>query len=390
MLLTAGLVWFGFSFWKNTKSSAPQYQTAKAEKGTLISSVSASGSVTTSNVQEVTTQATGVVQKMDVEDGQKVAKGQIIAQIELDLVGQQRNAAAYTSLINAQKSVNSANNNYRSTQASLQVVYDEIKGHDTDETLVMKEKRTKAEVANDNAYDGVVSARAQLASSALSYNLTSPVIRAPLSGIINLSVAEGSQISAGSSSDASNQRLATITTEGTPLISVNISEIDALQIKTNQKTNVTFDSLEGKTYTGKVVAMDKLGTSTSNVVTYTALIKLDTGSSEVLPNMVANVNIITDIKTDVLSVPSSAVQTSDSQTSVQILKNGEITNVLVETGSSNGSQTEIVSGINEGDAVVTSTITSDTTGGSQGSSSSPFSGVGRSGRIFQVGGSGGF
>jgi len=62
MLLTAGLVWFGFSFWKNTKSSAPQYQTAKAEKGTLISSVSASGSVTTSNVQEVTTQATGGVQ----------------------------------------------------------------------------------------------------------------------------------------------------------------------------------------------------------------------------------------------------------------------------------------------------------------------------------------
>src|SRR4030042_2388907 len=121
---------------------------------------------------------------MFAEDGQRVIKGQKIAELELDLVGSQRHASAYSSYLNAQKSLNSAFNNYRSSQASLAVVYDEIKGHDNDETLIMKEKRTKAEVANDNAYDGTISAKAQLTSAFLSYNQSSQIITAPAAGIV--------------------------------------------------------------------------------------------------------------------------------------------------------------------------------------------------------------
>jgi len=378
LIIVALTVFLGWKFFSG-RTKQVQYQTAKVEKGILITSVSASGTVTTSNNQEVTTQASGVVKEMYIEDGQDVTKGQKIAEIELDLVGTQRNAAAYSSYLNAVKSLNSAQNNYRSTQASLEVVYDEIKGHESDETLAMKEKRTKAEVANDNAYDGVTTAQAQLNSAALSYSQTSPTITAPSFGLIKLSVAKGSQISAGSSSDASNQRLATITTDGMPVISVNVSEIDVSKVKTGQKATITFDSIEDKTFTGKVLAVDNLGTSANSVVTYTTLIQLDTNSAQILPNMAVTVEIITNIKTDVITVPTTAITTTNNQSTLQVKKDNKITTVQVEIGSTNDSQTEIASGLNVGDEVVTATITTETTQ-SQNSTTSPFSGLGGTSR----------
>ncbi len=378
LVVIIGLGFLSKYFISKSRSGKVTYETAKAEKGTLISSVSASGTVTTSNIQEVTTQASGIVKKMYVEDGQKVIKGQTIAEIELDLVGEQRNASSYASYLNAVKGLNSANNSVRQARASLDVVYDQIKGHDSDETLAMKETRTKVEVSYDNAYDGLKTAQASLVSAQYSHNQSSPIIKAPATGTVNLSVAQGSQISAGSSSDASNQRIATVTTEGAPIITVGISEIDVEKVKTNQKANITFDSIEDKTFTGKVVAMDKLGTSNNNVISYTALIQMDSQSQQVLPNMATSVYIITDIKSDVLLVPSTAVTSNNGGIYVQILKNGKPVMTQVETGKSNDSQTEIISGLSEGDEVITSTVGANASNQSQNSTTSPFSGIGRS------------
>lgn len=365
------------------KSAQPQYQTSQVEKGDLVVSVTASGAVTTSNVQEVTTQASGVVSMMYVTDGQKVTKGQKIAQIDLDLVGKQRYTTAYASYLNAQKSVDTANNAYRASQASLAVVYDEVKGHDADETLVMKDTRTRAEVANDNAYAGTITAQAQLNAASLTFSQSSPNITAPSNGTIRLSVTEGSQISAGSSTDASNQRIGTVTTDGTPIVSLNLSEIDVLKVQTLQKASVTFDSISDKTFTGKVVAIDKLGTSTSGVTTYTTLIKLDINSENILPHMAGSANIITNVKNDVLLVPLSAIVTQNSQKFVRTLKNGALTEIPVEVGLVSSTQAEIVSGLSEGDTIVTSIIQATTTG--TNTSTSPFSAIGGN-RGFSTGG----
>lgn len=378
LVVIAGLVLISGYVFARKNNENITYETSKVEKGTLVTSVSATGSVTTSNIQAVTTQATGVIKKMYVEDGGKVYKGQTIAEIELDLVGEQRNASAYASYLNAVKGVRSANNSVRLAKASLDNTYDQIKGHDADESFEMIETRTRAEVSYDNAYDGLMTANASLTSAQYSYNQTSPIIKAPASGVINLSVAQGLQISAGSSSDASNQRIATITSEGTSIISVSISEVDVANVKTNQKANITFDSIEDMTFTGKVVAMDKMGTSASDVVSYTALIQMDSASSNILPNMIASVYIITDIKTDVLLIPSEAVVTTDGISTVQVMKEGKISTLEVEIGSSNDTQTEVVSGLTEGDEIITSSISTASTSSSVNTTTSPFSGVGRS------------
>jgi len=363
ILLTLGF----FLYTRGSRSNVSEIQTAKAEKGTIVSSVSASGNVIASNVTSVTTQASGIVKKVYVKEGDEVSTGQKIAEIDLDLEGKQNQAQAYASLVSANNSLNSANNSLRSAQASLDVVYDQIKGHDTDETLVVKETRTKAEVAKDNAYNSTINARANLVSSNYSYRLTSPVITAPISGTLtSLAIAEGMSLTSQtlSSGSRTGQRVASITISGKPLVSVDISEIDVPNVKIGQKATVTFDNITDKTFSGSVVTIDRVGSTTTNVTSYPAIIALDTNSDQILSNMAATVNIITQVKDNVLLIPTSAIQMQNNQAVVRVMKDKKEETINVEVGVSSDSQTEIVSGLSEGDEVVTSIGTS-TSGSNQ-------------------------
>jgi multidrug efflux pump subunit AcrA (membrane-fusion protein) len=104
-----------------------------------------------------------------------------------------------------------------------------------------------------------------------------------------------------------------------------------------------------------------MGTVSSGVVSYPITIQLDNvDDSLIFPNMSATANIITDFKDNVLLIPSSALKTSDGTTTVEILENGKKVSKSVEVGLRSDSQVEIISGINEGDEVITSTITKTT------------------------------
>lgn len=372
-----------YLFLRGNGDDVPQVQTAKVQKGTIISSVSTSGNVISSNIENVTTQASGTVKKVYISDGDRVYKGEKIAEIDLDIQGQQNQASAYSVYVSAVNSLNSAKNNYRLTQSSLAVVYDEIKGHDDDESLEMKEDRTRFEVANDNAYDAVKTSEARLTSAALAYKTSSAIIFAPSSGVIkSVTVAEGMNIGTQETASGAraNQRVATISTEGLPIVAFNISEIDVSIIKPGQKSTITLDSIADKTFTGKVVSVDRVGMITNNVTTYTTIIQFDTSSDQILPNMAVAANIIIDSKSDILIVPSQAVKYQDGQATVTVIINGQEQNVPVETGIFNDTQTEIVSGLNEGDMVLTGTATS-TNQATQGRSGGFMFGGGGTGRM---------
>ncbi len=353
--------------WKLVAGSKAKvtYQTTAVTKGTIISSVSASGQILTSNLVNVSTQATGYVKAVYVKNGDKVYAGQKIAEITLDSDGALANAKAWQSLSSAQ-------NSYRSTQASLANVYDQIKGHDTDETFSQIETRTKAEVANDNAW-------VALAAAGLSYRQTSPVITASTTGTVdNITLALGMVLSNNSTSTTpSSNRVAVIISQGNPIATFNVSEVDVSRVKQGQKATITLDAISDKTFTGKVMTVDKIGTVSSGVTNYPVVISFDTSAPEILPNMAATANIIIETKTDVLLVPSGAVQTEGEISSVRVLREGKEVQVQVQVGIFSDTQTEVVSGINEGDEVITGTLSG--TSSQNGTSTSPFS-------TFRVGG----
>lgn len=362
-LLVAGSMWYVGS--KNSKAKTT-YQTSTVQKGTVVQTITASGKAISTSILPISTSTSGIVKKVYVKDGNKVYKGQKIAEITPDTDGELANAKAYASL-------QSALNSYRSSQASLANTYDQIKGHDNDETLTMKETRTKAEVSNDNAYNNLAQAR-------LSYQQTSPVIIAPYTGTIsNINIVEGMVITASTNSTTgavSSQRIATIKNNATPIVNVTISESDVPKVKIGQKATITFDSVTGKTFTGVVATVDRIGTISSNVTSYGVNIKLDTGSDLILPNMAATAGIIIDTVTDALYIPTGSLITQSEEVKAKTLVGDKEVDVTVETGISSDTATVIKSGLTEGQTVITGTTSSATT---TTTTRSVFSGIGGGG-----------
>ena len=112
---------------------------------------------------------------------------------------------------------------------------------------------------------------------------------------------------------------------------------------------------------GEVAEIDTIGTVAQGVVSYIVKITFDTQDERVKPSMSVSAAIITDIKTNVLVVPNSAIKSQGGAQYVE-LKNGEnsLERQQVETGISNDEFTEIISGLKEGDSVVSGTISAQT------------------------------
>lgn len=192
-------------------------------------------------------------------------------------------------------------------------------------------------------------------------------IRAPLDGIIaELSVKAGDQASSGTA-------VATMVTKQ-KVAEVSLNEVDVAKVKVGQKTTLTFDAVEGLNITGEVAEVDTLGAVSQGVVSYAVKITFDTQDERVKSGMSVSAAIITDIKQDVLIAPSSAVKSQGNGYYVEIFdqsvpgsqSNQAFTSAAppkqqpIEVGISNDTDTEIISGLKEGDRIVTRTITSAT------------------------------
>jgi RND family efflux transporter MFP subunit len=210
-------------------------------------------------------------------------------------------------------------------------------------------------------------------------NLANYYIYAPFGGTLGkISTQVGTTVGSGTS-------IATILTTQ-KICTIPLNEVDVAKVQPGQKVVLTFDALPDLTVAGQVATIDPVGTISSGVVTYNVQISFDTQDSRVKSGMSINANIITNVKQDVLLVPNTAVKTQGNIKYVQILVNGAPQQKIVTTGLSDDTNTEIVTGISEGDKVVTQTVTSGSTTGSASTTRSAASTV----RIPGLGGGGGF
>lgn len=402
------IIFLGWRFFGN-KQPKPQYQTAKAEKGTLIQTVTASGQVSAANNTSVTTQASGVVSKVFIKNDQTVKTGDKIAELELDLDGKLRASQALASYQGAKNTLESAKATFyslRSTMLTDWKTYMDVAQSSSYQNADGSPKTDQrqlpqfvsgsddwlfAEAKYKNQQAVVNQAQTSANSGWLNYQQASPVIYAPINGTATgLSLQKGTVLLAqsNSSGSASSQKIASIKTNAAIQLKVNLTEIDVIKVKIGNKATVIFDALPGKTFTGEVISIDTIGAVSSGVTVYPAVIGLDAEVPGILPNMAVNTKIITNILDNMVLVPSAAVQTANGQSTVRIFKNGQASQVPVEAGGSNDTETAIISGINEGDAVITS-VTGAKTSNPQTGASSPFSALGGNNRGLGGGGFGG-
>lgn len=397
VLVFVGIIGGTSYFVFGTKKVTTQYQTGTVEKGTLVVAVTGSGTVSSANNENITTQATGVVSKLYVKDGDKVKSGDKIMEIDLDLDGKQTAAQALSSYQSAKNNYDTAQANMYSTQSTMFSNWDAFMKIAQNGTYQYEDgspnniNRSLPEfhIANDNwlaseakykIQQNVVSqAQTALNSAWSAYQKASSTVYAPISGTVSgLALQIGSVINSNASSqtsNVSNTKIANVKTDATPIVSVSLTEIDVPKINIGDKATVTLDAYPDKTFTGKVVSIDTVGSVSSGVTTYPTVIKLDTDTTTILPNMAVSANIITARKNDVLMVPTSSIQqNTDGSNYVQVMKNNQVSQVTVETGLASDTQTEIVSGVSEGDTIVTATIKTATT--TTTTSTSPFSSFG--------------
>ncbi len=186
-------------------------------------------------------------------------------------------------------------------------------------------------------------------------------IRAPFDGIVaKLSVKKGDSANSGTSiaTFITNQKIAEIT----------LNEVDAAKVKVGQKVTLTFDAIDGLSIAGQVAEVDTIGTVSQGVVNYGIKINFDTQDERVKSGMSVTASIITEMKQDVLMAPNGAIKSQNNAYYVEMfdrqssLTQGQgITSAVaprkqsVEVGISNDTMTEVVSGLKEGDQVVSQT-----------------------------------
>lgn len=239
---------------------------------------------------------------------------------------------------------------------------------------------TDSDIASAKAQ--ITSAQSQLANAETAYQAT--VLTAPFDGVVAaVDFAAGDKMTAGST-------FATIITQQR-VAKITLNEVDVAKIKLGQKATMTFDAIPDLQMTGSVAQIDTLGTVSQGVVSYNVQIALDTSDDRIKPGMSVSANVITDVAADTLSVPSSAVKSNAAGSYVQILgSNGQPQNKAVQVGISDDTNTQILSGLNEGDQVVTQTITSaKTTTAATTGSVIPGLGGGGGAAVFRATGGGG-
>jgi HlyD family secretion protein len=194
-------------------------------------------------------------------------------------------------------------------------------------------------------------------------------IRAPYDGIITkLAIKKLDSASSGAI-------IATLITKQ-KVAEISLNEVDVAKINVGQKATLTFDAIPDLSIAGTVSEIDAIGTVSQGVVTYAIKISFDTQDNRIKNGMSVSASIITNIKQDVLTVPNGAIKTKNGTSYIEIFDsplpapaNGAIGSLsailprqqIVIAGLSGDSITEIVSGLNEGDQIVSRTISSTAT-----------------------------
>lgn len=422
VILVVLAIWPLYTIIQSQTTTEIQYQTSTAEIGSLVSSVSGSGTISSGNSTNITTATSGVVSKVYVANGDTVKKGQKLAEIMLDSYASQQRTTAWVAYLDAQEAVKTAEKNkvaaditmWEARQAIIDAeeIIEQKNGSginpETNEEYTVTERTVidknltknrlafdEAELKYKNADSEIQKAKAKVAAAWTDYAELSPTITSPASGVVsNLALTEGVTIeNTSNSTNSSSTQSSTVNSElsissqkigqidntgGQFRASVSLSEVDVVAVSANQKVTLTMDAFPDITFTGKVLTIDTSGTSTSGVTTYPVTIVMDPTTARIYQNMAVSAEIITSITHSVLLIPTAAITESGDQTSVKIMKDGAPATATITTGETNGTQTVVLSGLTAGDEVVTSSSGGDdsTTSARNSNTSTPFGSTG--------------
>lgn len=355
---------------------------AQVKRGDVARSVVATGKIQPITKVEVKSKASGIVERLFVDINGIVHKGQplaqldqqeVLAQVEAQkaaLASAEANVGTYEANIEQDK-VNAAAPDlpmYKQTldrnlqMAKEGVVSQQALDNANKDYLAALNKRdgARAQITVDTAK--LKQARAQVMQSQASLKqleeqLSYTTIVAPMDGVIlSRDVEMGDAVSSilvlGSTATL-------VMTEGDTsqvYVQGKVDEADIAHVYMNQAARIKVESFRDRLFHGKVTKIAPLGVEKDNVTTFEVRVSIDNPGGELKANMTANAEILLDEHKGVLTVPENAViYDGQKNASVEVPDKGQKEGkrkVAVKVGLSNGSVTEILSGLKEGEQVL--------------------------------------
>lgn len=357
-------------------------QLAKVERGDIARSVVATGKVQPITQVEVKSKASGIVTKLFVDINAHVHQGEVLAQLDqqeiLDQVAAQKAqlAAAQSNAHAAAASIQYDKVNaeapdlpmYKSTyQRALQMSKDGVVSKQSLDDAEQKylfavntRDKAVAQITVDNAklrqaQSQVAEAEASLRQ--LEEQLSYTIITSPMNGtVLSRDVEVGDAVSSILVLGSTATLVMTIGDTTQVYVKGKVDESDIGKVYLGQPARIKVESFKDKTFSGKVTKIAPLGVEKDNVTTFEVRVSIDNPGGELKANMTANAEIILDEHKNVLTVPEQAVlYDKNRNASVEVpdpkQKNGR-RKVAIKAGISNGTKTELLSGLNSGDTVI--------------------------------------
>jgi HlyD family secretion protein len=371
--------WYSLS--RRSSESSLTFETEPVTKGNITNAVTATGTIQAITTVQVGTQVSGVIKKIYVDYNSRVKRGQLLAQLDetpLKAVLQQSKAAV------------------EAAQADL-----DFKKETYDRNKILFEKQLISKADWDQAVYNYETSKANLQSAKATYdrnrvNLEYASIFSPIDGVVlNRAVDEGQTVAASFNTPT----LFTIANDLTRMqVQANVDEADIGQVKIGQHVEFTVDAYPDQSFSGTVTQIRLQPVVTNNVVTYTIIIEAPNPDQKLMPGMTATANIYINEVKDVLTVNNRAFRFNPDQKTLQVMLKGKtipkdslakitkrrrpsmagttpppesqanristvwvkkgdnFVKTTVNTGLSDGINTEVKSGLNEGDQVVVAAV----------------------------------
>lgn len=363
--------------------TAISYDTAPAERKTLVVRVQATGNIQPTTEVEVSSERSGVIRAVNVKANSLVKKGDVLAELDTERLEAElaRDKAA---LAAAEARLADA----KATLAEKQIIFDRAERlskqgiSSTQDLDTARAARARAEAGVTAAEADIAVARAELAMQET--DLVKTRILSPVDGIVLKRAAEPGQTVASS---LQAPVLFTLAEDLARMqLEADIDEADIGAVKDGQTASFTVDAYPGRSFPAVIDTVEYSPEVTDNVVTYKAILTVDNTDLLLRPGMTATAQIVVQEVPDALAVPNAALRYSppkeekakgfsimnlfiprmprgerstapaaDGERTLHVLKDGKPSPVKVHVGVSDGKDTAIVSGdLKAGDEVITS------------------------------------
>jgi len=371
-ILVMGFIFNPFRKQEDSQDGPTKRSTSVAKRGNLTIAINSTGVIEPTLTVELKSKASGEIIELPIEEGDIVKKGQLIARLD----------------------ATTARNDYDQAEADLEVAKVSLSQATKQ---AERQKQLYELLAKEEANSNLV--RAQTAMEYAKERLSDTVIRSPIDGIILTKFVEKGQIIASATSVVSGgTTIATVADMSKAFVRTSVDEVDIGQILPSQKATVIAETYPDREFYGAVMQIHPLAKVEQNVTTFDVTIEVDNSEGLLMAGMNASVEIIAGFKENVILVPREALtdaraiarmvganpaaagQPADMSGSGQersqsgppnamadkstnpkrmviIVANGQEEPKEVEIGMSNFEEAEILSGLAEGDTVLT-TVTS--------------------------------